>query len=98
VAQAACGFDAVRLASSLRPDLIVMDVRLRGGIDGIEAARLIQAETPTRLLFITGQADASTVRRADAIGAPGYLLKPFSDDDLRQGVQACLERPPCSRG
>ena len=95
-AHAASGSEAVRLAADLRPDLIVMDVRLGGGIDGIEAARLILAERPTRLLFLTGQADAATVSRTRLIGAPGYLLKPYSDDDLRRGIQACLEQPPAA--
>ncbi|MCA9909262.1 MAG: response regulator, partial [Anaerolineae bacterium] len=60
VGMATSGRDAVYLASLHRPSLILMDIRLRGELDGIQAAELIRAEMETILIFVTGQADEAT--------------------------------------
>lgn len=74
--------DAVRRAREERPDLILMDVQLRGPRDGIEAARDIVASQRVPVVFLTAFADEPTLQRARQAEPYGYLLKPFDERDL----------------
>lgn len=89
---AASGEAAVALAMSSRPDLILMDVRLEGRIDGIDAAREILATSQTPVVFLTAYADDETIRRAGTAEPFGYLLKPFEDLQLRTVIEMALHR------
>jgi diguanylate cyclase (GGDEF)-like protein len=84
------GQEAVDLAASLNPALILMDVGLRGSMDGIEAARLIQQEAHVPIIFLTGFRDTDTLRRAVLTGPHGYLLKPFQDVELRSAIEVAV--------
>jgi C4-dicarboxylate-specific signal transduction histidine kinase len=88
----ASGEAAVALAASSRPDLILMDVRLEGRIDGIDAAREIRATSQIPVVFLTAYADDETIRRAGAAEPFGYLLKPFEDLQLRTVIEMALHR------
>lgn len=55
--------DATRLVAELRPDVVLMDVKLRGGPDGIEAAHIFQARGSTPIIFATENSDSDTLRR-----------------------------------
>src|SRR5262249_38897369 len=70
------GTQAVSMASQLRPDMVVMDVSLRGEIDGIQAARLMQEQSHVPIIFLTGHRDSQTLQRAVMTGPLGYLIKP----------------------
>lgn len=94
---AADGEEAVELATDHPPDLMIMDVHMPPGIDGIEAFHRLRDRRngqPVRTLFLTGYGSAGNVseRLADAIqlGAIGYLLKPVPLDDLRRRVEQAL--------
>ncbi len=87
---AASGEDAVRAAHECRPDLVLMDIRLRGDIDGIEAARRIHEEMETPVVFLTAHADQATLERAAAAEPSGYVLKPFDDHDLHVTLMVAL--------
>src|SRR5262249_37589177 len=65
---AAEGFDAVRMVDERSPELVVMDVELRGRVDGIEAARMIQRRSHVPVIFLTGHRDAHTLERAVQTG------------------------------
>jgi signal transduction histidine kinase/AmiR/NasT family two-component response regulator len=80
---AVSGPEAVAKAESLRPDLLLMDIRLRGEMDGIEAARRIRARMDAPIVFLTAYADADTLRRAASIGPYAYVLKPFDERELQ---------------
>lgn len=84
------GQEAVTLAASLHPDLILMDVGLRGSMDGIEAARVIQLDAHVPIIFLTGFRDTDTLRRAVLTGPHGYLLKPFQDVELRSAIEVAV--------
>ena len=69
------GEAAIELAQSVQPDLILMDIRIKGPMDGIEAASVIQQHVATPVVFLTAHADVDTVERAKAASPYGYLVK-----------------------
>lgn len=87
---AANGVQAMELIKTLRPDLVLMDVMLQGGMDGIEVAQKACAEGRTPVVFLTAYADDDTLRRAKKSEAYGYLLKPFEDRELRMAIEMAL--------
>jgi diguanylate cyclase (GGDEF)-like protein len=84
------GRDAVQLAAQLSPDLIVMDVRLRGDMDGIQTAEAIHRQLHVPVIFLTGQTDAETLNRAVSTGPMAYLVKPFKDAELRGAIEIAI--------
>jgi len=86
------GEDAVRKAGELRPDLVLMDVVLRGEMDGIETARQIQTGMGIPVVYLTAHADDEMLRRAKITEPFGYLVKPFHDQDLRTTIEIALYR------
>jgi CheY-like chemotaxis protein len=82
IGPAATGQDAIYLARTQQPNLILMDIRLKGMMDGIEAARVIRAEMGVPIAYVTGQADEATMRRAQDTQPVGYLNKPFTAPEL----------------
>jgi CheY-like chemotaxis protein len=87
---AVSGEDAVRLAEEARPDLVLMDVRIRGELDGIAAARAIRDRIDIPVIFVTAFADPETLGRAKAAEPLGYIVKPFSDRDLETSIELAL--------
>jgi CheY-like chemotaxis protein len=92
VAAVASGADALREVNKKPPDLILMDIRLEGDIDGIETTKSIPPEFCIPVIFITAHSEESTLQRARKAHAYGYLLKPFSDRELHATIQMVLER------
>lgn len=84
--------EAIVLAEAERPDLVLMDIRLRGPRDGIDAAREIRSRFGIRSLFVTAHSDAETRRQGDEADPAGWIQKPVSGDDLVAYVYACLGR------
>src|SRR3954468_24456177 len=76
------GEAAVEVAPEAMPDVVLMDVRLQGAMDGIEAARLIHERHDIPIVFLTAHADVDTVERSKSSAPYGYLIKPFDDRDL----------------
>ena len=89
--------NAVAMAKAMRPDIILMDIRLVGKRDGIDAAREIYETTGIRCIFATAHGDPETVARAEAAAPLGWLHKPYGRDSLLATVEECLRilgRPP----
>lgn len=86
------GAAAIESARSLKPDLILMDIRLKGPMDGIEAASTIQSEQSTAIVFLTAHADVDTVERSKAAAPYGYLVKPFDERSLHRVIEIALHR------
>lgn len=84
------GEEAIQLARRQRPALVLMDIRLAGAMDGIEAARAIHNEHKLPVLFLTAHADPETVMRARQAEAFGYILKPFNERDLSIQIELAL--------
>lgn len=83
---------AVALFKESQPDLILMDIHIRGPVDGIETARAIGLLGDVPVVFLTAYADDDTIRRAAKISPYGYLLKPFDDRALLATISVALER------
>ncbi len=88
VGTADCAVDAVRVVESERPDLVLMDVRLAGERDGIEAALEIWERFRIRSLFVSANLDAAARARAAAANPLGFLEKPFTPTSLLAAVSA----------
>jgi CheY-like chemotaxis protein len=86
VALAADADEAITLAGELRPDVVLMDVRLRHGMDGIEAARIIRERYAIPVVFCTGYADPSAFARMRKVGNCPVLAKPVADNALREAL------------
>jgi diguanylate cyclase (GGDEF)-like protein len=86
------GRQAVSLAEQHKPELVMMDVSLRGDIDGIQAARLIQEQSHVPVIFLTGHSDAATLQRAVRTSPLGYLLKPFQEVELRCAIEVAIHK------
>jgi DNA-binding NarL/FixJ family response regulator len=91
IGEAESGEDAVALAVDRSPDLVMMDLALGAGIDGVEAIRRIRAARPEQpvLVFTTYDTDADVVRSLDA-GAIGYLLKDSAPRDLFAAIRGAV--------
>ncbi|MBD3324536.1 PAS domain S-box protein [candidate division KSB3 bacterium] len=92
VATAYSGAEAVRLAEEGQPDLILMDIHLGDGIDGIEAAERIQARRRVPVLYLTAYDSDSTLSRAKLTNTSAYLLKPVRERELRIAIELALEK------
>jgi AmiR/NasT family two-component response regulator len=90
-AEARDGEEAVALASSERPDLAVLDVKMPK-LDGIDAARQILAERPIPIVMVTAYGEAELVSRAVEAGVFGYLVKPFRETDLLPAIATARAR------
>ncbi|MGW5115788.1 response regulator [Streptomyces noursei] len=92
VGEAATGEEALAVAAQRRPDVVLMDLSLGTGIDGIEATRRIVAEVPgTRVLVLTTYDTDADVTRAVQVGATGYLLKAERPEELFAAIAAAAE-------
>jgi AmiR/NasT family two-component response regulator len=85
------GNEAVELAKRMRPDVIVLDVRMPG-LDGLEAARQIQAARPTPMLLLTAYDDPELVTRAIDAGVSAYLVKPYQPSALVPAIRTAVAR------
>lgn len=92
VARAESGAVAVEAALALRPDLILMDVRLEGDMDGIRASELINEKMRVPVIYLTGDSDHKTLQRAKAASAYGYVLKPFHIRNLIVAIEVAVDR------
>jgi PAS domain S-box-containing protein len=91
------GDDAISQALQTRPDLVLMDIRLEGEIDGVEAARQIRERCYSPVVFLTAYSDDETLRRASQTEPFGYLLKPFEDSQLRTVIEIALYKHAAER-
>ncbi|MBX9258797.1 response regulator [Desmonostoc muscorum CCALA 125] len=83
---------AIEKATQFRPNLILMDIRLRGEVDGIQAAEQIWHHLQIPVIYLTGHSDKSTVERATLTSPFGYILKPIREQELYVAIQTALNR------
>jgi CheY-like chemotaxis protein len=86
------GEAVVPAVARYQPDLVLMDVRLRGSLDGIEAAFQAKAEFDLPVIYLTAYSDADTLRRAAQTSPDGFLLKPFDERELAANIAIALAR------
>jgi len=87
LAVAATGQNAVDMAVDAEPDLVLMDVRLKGEMDGLEAAERILAQRTLPIVFVTGSSEPHTLDRMRAMAPAGLLVKPVTPSDLAAEVE-----------
>ena len=88
----AYGEKAVEIAEQLRPDLILMDVMLKGDKDGIEAAEEIVSKFNIPVIFLTAYSDERTLTKAKTTQPFGYILKPFEETQLITTIEIALNK------
>jgi PAS domain S-box-containing protein len=86
------GKEAVDMAIDLKPDMIIMDIRLEDELDGIEAAEKIRKTKPIPIIYLTAYADDRTLQRAKLTEPYGYLVKPYSEVELRTSIEMALHK------
>ena len=87
---AATADDAVALVQAKRPALVLMDVRLEGEKDGVDAAIAIHETVGSKVIFVTGSREPATMERIKLDHPAGVLFKPISDRQLKQAIDAAL--------
>lgn len=92
VGMAAHADQAIALIEDYHPDIILMDIHIRGHTDGIDVARLVAEKYQIPVIFLTAYSEDATLARASATKPYGYLLKPFSERELHAAIQVALER------
>ena len=83
---------ALQFVQQNKPDLILMDVAIRGEIDGIETATRIKSTLDIPIVFVTADANDETLDRASKTGCYGYLIKPFRDKELQATIKIALNK------
>jgi PAS domain S-box-containing protein len=84
--------EAVEKASETHPDLVLMDIRLKGGTDGVKAAEQIRARFDIPVVYVTAYADEEILRRAKITEPYGYILKPFEDREIHTNIEIALHK------
>lgn len=84
------GEDALAQAEALHPDLVLMDINLRGSIDGVETATRLRKKHNVPVIYLTAYSDSSTLERAKQTEPYGYLLKPFVEPELHAAIEVAL--------
>ena len=89
---ASSGEEAIEKAAATRPDLVLMDIKLKGRLDGVAAAEEISDRLDIPVVYLTAYADEQTLRRAKLTEPFGYLVKPFDERSLHAAIEVALHR------
>ncbi len=81
------GAEAINLAREKQPDIILMDIRIQGDMDGIETAKRIYQQYKIPIIYLTAHSDDDTIKRAVDSGPFGYLIKPFKERELYSNIE-----------
>ena len=92
VGAAATGTEALRLAVKTMPDLVLMDIKLKGIVDGIDVAGALHEQLKIPVVYLTAHADGEILERAKLTAPSGYVLKPFDDRTLRTAIELAFDR------
>jgi signal transduction histidine kinase len=92
VGAVASGEDAIRQARLALPDLVLMDIQLKGHLDGVQTAEQIHTDLDIPVIFLTAYADEETLQRAKVTEPFGYIVKPFDERDLHAAIEVALRR------
>jgi DNA-binding NarL/FixJ family response regulator len=85
------GSQAVSMAETLAPDLILMDIKLSGQMDGIDAAQKIKSFKDIPIIFLTGHSDMAIVKRASMVHPQGFILKPYTPDQIKAAIEIAIK-------
>ncbi len=85
------GAEAVRMADSVHPDLVILDIKMPE-MDGLEAARLIYDQAQVPIIFLTAYGEQSLIERASRLPVMGYLIKPLKEPELLAMIEVAILR------
>jgi DNA-binding LytR/AlgR family response regulator len=92
VGQCDNALDAMAEIASTKPDLLLLDINLGDGADGVQLAEKINAKHKLPFIFVTSHSDKATVERVKAVRPAGFIIKPFDENDLRSQIEIALAR------
>lgn len=84
------GETSLKAASFFRPDIVLMDVRLKGKMSGIEAARIIYDHLRIPVIYLTAFGDEATIKEVSTIPSFGYIRKPFVESEVEESIKSLL--------
>ncbi|BDZ67863.1 response regulator [Methanobacterium ferruginis] len=84
------GEEAIKTAGEKKPNLVLMDIVLKGEMDGIEAAQKIRELYDIPIIYLTAYSDEKTLERAKVTEPFGYVLKPFEDREIQSAIEMAL--------
>ena len=90
VGSSATGESALQLVQTEHPDIVLMDIMLKGEMNGIQTADKIKKEYATPIIFLTAYADEATLLKAKITEPYGYILKPFKEIDLHTNIEMAI--------
>ncbi|MGZ4099683.1 MAG: response regulator, partial [Bacteroidia bacterium] len=90
IAHVTRGEDVIETFNSVIPDLILMDIKLEGTLDGVETAQLIHENYNIPVIFITSYSNSDIIERAKKANPFGYIVKPFNDRELRTNIEIAI--------
>lgn len=82
--------EAIEMIETEKPDLVLLDIQLKGSKDGIAVAHTINEQFKIPFIFLTANADEATLEKAKGTNPPAYLVKPFTKDDLFTAIEVCF--------
>ncbi len=92
IAQADTGKKALDLAREAKPDLVLLDIQLKGDMTGIDVAEALRKEMDVPIIYLTANADEATVERAKHTEPHGYIIKPFQEVNLRTTIEMAVHK------
>jgi len=90
VGTADTGEGAIEQATSMKPDLILMDIMLKGEMNGIEAATEIRKQLDVPVVYLTANTDGPTIQKAKETEPHGYIIKPFKEVDIHTAIEMAI--------
>ncbi len=90
--RAITGAEAMELVANKKPDVVLMDINIKGDMDGIETARMIKSGFNIPVIYVTSHSDGATLERAKGTKPDGFITKPFEDNDLRIAIELALKK------
>lgn len=91
VGKVSSGEEAIKKEKELQPDVIVMDISLKGAMDGIDAMKEIRKSSDVAVIYLSGSSDETHIERAGETHYSGYLTKPITSGDLRGPLEKAIE-------
>jgi len=89
--RAVTGAEVMEQVVKNKPDLVLMDINIKGDIDGIETAKMIKKGFNIPVIYVTSHSDGPTLERARDTKPDGFIVKPFDDNDLRVAIGLALK-------
>ena len=90
--RAITGAEAMEMAAKHKPEVVLMDINIKGDIDGIETAKMIKKAYNIPVIYVTSHSDGQTLERARDTNPDGFVVKPFDDNDLRVAISLVLKK------